>query len=199
MLMTSFVVMVTLAMFTPAQGAATLPGSESSDAGYSWLLSYQGKTTNQVRWDDRFPKLLQSGLPDVRANFYDPNKPLPEVALVALSGPPEEVSIESSRYVTLAACVPHVGELKGLLWVDAGSSEPEMVFAALDQDAAKPARASLALFTRSSRLASKLPPQFVSSLTAWLTHVGIKHVTNFTMTNQQGRITNLSPSVLGSY
>jgi hypothetical protein len=141
--------------------------------------------------------LLRSGLPHIRAPFYDRDKPLAEVALVALSGPPEPVSIESSRYVTLAACVPHVGEEKGLLWVDTGAPEPEMIFAYMDQSPPPASEASLALFTASDQLASKLPPQFVSSLTGWLTLEGIKTITGFTMTNAEGKTSKLPLTLLG--
>lgn len=162
-----------------------------------WLLSYQGKNTNQVRWDNRLLKLLETGLPHVHAPFYDVHKPLPEVALITLSGPPEPVSIESNRYVTLAACVPHVGELKGLLWVDTGNSEPAMIFAALDQDSWKTSQSSLALYTRHSQFAEKLPPQFISPLTKWLSDKGIRKITEFTITNAEGKTTNLPLTALG--
>jgi hypothetical protein len=189
-----------LVMCTALQTVAASPTqSQGAYAGDEWLLSYQGKNTNQVRWDTRLPKLLWRGLPHFHTKFYDAHKPLPDVALVALSGPPEPVSIESNRYVTLAACVPHVGELKGLLWVDTGAPHPEMIFVALDQDAGKPSQASLALFTRSNQLATKLPPQFVSSLTAWLSSRGITRITGFTMTNAEDRTTKLPLAVLGSY
>jgi hypothetical protein len=178
-------------------------GGEQSRASQpyedKWLLSYRGKTTNQARWDPRLAKLLEAGLPNVHAPFYDTSERLAVVALTALSGPPDDVSIESDRYVTLAACVPHVGEHKGLLWVDTGAPEPEMIFAAVDQDAGDEAKAALYLYTRSAPFAEKLPPQFISSLTNFLSTKGIKHLTKFTMTGPSGATTHPPISVLGSY
>jgi len=200
MLIPTFALAVTQAMSIPMQAAAVTPThAQSAYVDDKWLLAYQGKTTNQVRWDTRLPKLLWRGLPHFHTKFYDAHKPLPDLALVALSGPPEPVSIESNRYVTLAACVPHVGELKGLLWVDTGAPHPEMIFVVLDQDAGKTSQASLALFTRSNQLATKLPPQFVSSLTAWLSSRGITKIAGFTMTNAEDQTTKLPLAVLGSY
>jgi hypothetical protein len=190
---------VTFAMSVPIVSTAANTTTVTNEASGRWLLSYQGKTTNQVRWDPRLPSLLQAGLPDFNVHIYS-NQPLPETALTYLSGPPEPVNIESGRYVTLAACVPQVGELKGLLWVDlGGSGHPQMIFAALDQDAGKNFRASLALFTQNDEYAKKLPPQFIASLTSWLTGRGIKQLSGFTIANAQDKLTDLSPGILGSY
>jgi hypothetical protein len=193
----AFVMMLVTAV--PLQTPAVSTHAQNGYAGDRWLLSYQGKSTNRVRWDPRLANLLQNGLPSVHTNFYDPHMLLPDVALISLSGPPQPVSIESNRYVTLAACVPQVGELKGLLWVDTGAHHPEMIFAALDQDAAKLSEASLALYTRSNPLATRLPPQFVSSLATWMTNKGIRKVTRLTMTKAEGQTTQLPLAVLGSY
>ena len=200
MLISTLSFMATLAMSIPMQMAAITPGS--SQRAYvddKWLLTYQGKTTNQVRWDKRLPDLLRRGIPRIHTSFYDVHMYLPDVALVALSGPPEDVSIELDRYVTLAACVPQVGPLKGLLWVDTGGSHDEMIFVALDQDSWHTTQASVAMYTRSNQLAAKIPPQFLSSLTVWLSTKGIKQITDFTMTNAEGKITHPPLAILGSY
>ena len=166
-------------------------------ASSKWLLSYRGETTNRVRWDSRFPELLDSGLPHIHASFYNLHDKLPKIALDALSGTPDPVAVESDRYVTLAAVVPEVGELKGLLWIDTEAPLSEMIFAALNQDPAKTNQASLALYTRSTAFTRRLPPQFTASLRAWLSRKGITKITQFTMTNSSGQSSTLPLTVLG--
>ncbi len=170
--------------------------AESFMGNASWLLAYDGKSTNQVRWDPRLSGLLQQGLPHVHAQFYDAKQMLPGNALIALSGPPEPVQIQSKRYVTLAASVPSVGELKGLLWVDTGAQVPSMIFAALNQDAGKNNEASLALYTRDSRWVRSLPPQFLTSLHAWLSKVSINDITSLTIEGASGQSVRLSTGIV---
>ncbi len=180
----------------PYHGAAYVLRAESSKDSASWLLSYDGKSTNQVRWDSRLPGLLRRSLPHVHADFYDPKKILPDNALVALSGPPKPVQVESRRYVTLAASVPGVGELKGLLWVDTNAQKPSAIFAALNQDAAKNDEASLALYTRDTRWLQSLPPQFLRSLQAWLSKVKINNITSLTIEDNSGHPIPLSVEIV---
>ncbi|MBX6361334.1 MAG: hypothetical protein IRZ03_14790 [Acidobacterium ailaaui] len=190
---------MTLTVYGQTGQPPVVHGSASSS---SWLLAYAGKSTNKVRWDPRLPALLEGGLPHVRihwhADFCDQDVLAPENALLALSGPPEIVSVESHRYVVLAAAVPHVGECKGMLWVDTGESQPTMIFAALSQDTVRPSKASLILLARQDLLGSELPPQFVAALLDWLTKKGITQITSFSSEGPSGKSTFLRREIFGS-
>ncbi len=105
--------------------------------------------------------------------------------------------MNANRFVAMAASVPHVGELKGLLWVDTDAPDVQMIFVALDENAGNAERASLSLFACSDALTRRLPPPLVSSLTAWLSRLGVRQITSFTMTTMDGRAEKLPNAILG--
>jgi hypothetical protein len=80
--------------------------AESSDA--TWLLSYAGKTANNVIWDKRTPALLSELVPPVLLTKVSDS----------LSGPPDAVQVVDDRYVSFSACYPHWGYQRAFLWVD---------------------------------------------------------------------------------
>jgi hypothetical protein len=195
--MVVFMQISTLVLAGTLAMSLTMQTEAATHADDTWLLTYQGKTTNQVRWDPRFSSMLQSGLPHYRVRWWG-NSTLPDAAFTLLSGPPDFVVVESNRYVTLAAAVAHDAETKGLLWVDTGASQPEMIFAYIDQDPVHLHHVSVTLYIKNSQLIARLPPQFLSALSAWQSNHGITKITEFTVVNAEGKITNLPLAILGS-
>jgi len=166
-----------------------------------WLLDYKGHSTSEVSWDKRLPKLLKRGLPDsIRMKWWG-NKTLSATALDLLSGPPEQVQVESDRYVTLAAAIAHNAWNKGLLWVDVDTPEPEMIFVYLAQDASpKFHQASMTIYTNENKFVARLPPEFISSLRWWKAalkeRTQITKITDVTLVDAAGKATQLSVDLL---
>jgi uncharacterized protein YecT (DUF1311 family) len=74
----------------------------------AWLLAYRGKSTNELAWDGRTQRLVETLVPSsVSAKV-----------LPALGGPPDPVFVASDRYVSASACRPHSCTEKGFIWVD---------------------------------------------------------------------------------
>jgi uncharacterized protein YecT (DUF1311 family) len=73
-----------------------------------WTLSYEGKSTNELRWDKRIESLVNTRVP----------AGLSRDLLEALGGPPEPVLVADHRYVSMSACVAHACFMKGFFWVD---------------------------------------------------------------------------------
>jgi uncharacterized protein YecT (DUF1311 family) len=93
-----------LALLVAGWSAAPAYASPSVD----WMLSYEGKSTNEFVWDKRTASLVRTRLP---AKLSDP-------VLSGLGGPPDPVVVTDHRYVSVAACVPHDCGDKAFLWVD---------------------------------------------------------------------------------
>ena len=73
-----------------------------------WTLSYEGKSTNEIRWDKRIESLVNTRVPArLSRNLLD-----------ALGGPPEPVLVTEQRYASMSACVAHACFMKGFFWVD---------------------------------------------------------------------------------
>lgn len=77
----------------------------------AWLLSYEGKSTNELVWDSRTHALVQTRVP----------AKLSRALIEALGGPPDPVFVRDGRYVSLSACAFHACGEKGFLWVDTRS------------------------------------------------------------------------------
>lgn len=74
----------------------------------SWMLSYEGKSTNDFIWDKRTASLINTCVPAKLSNDL----------LDGLSGPPDPVIVSEHRYVSVSACVPHFCPTKGFFWLD---------------------------------------------------------------------------------
>ena len=73
-----------------------------------WLLSYAGKSSNELRWDKRIEKLIRSATPN----------DIVSMVLEGLSGPPDPVYVVKNRFVSMSACVAHACPMKGFFWID---------------------------------------------------------------------------------
>lgn len=79
-----------------------------AQADASWMLGYQGKSTNQFIWDARTKRLVDTRIPADLADHV----------LDSLGGPPDPVRIVDDRYVSASACMAHNCTEKAFLWVD---------------------------------------------------------------------------------
>jgi uncharacterized protein YecT (DUF1311 family) len=96
--------LVLLATGLPARPAWANPSPD-------WVLSYEGKSTNQFVWDKRTAPLVRTRVPSR----------LSDQVLRGLGGPDDPVVVAEHRYVSVAACVPHDCGDKGFFWVDTKS------------------------------------------------------------------------------
>lgn len=115
----------------PAQGQNTSASTAQTTSDLrQWMLSYKGKTTNQLYWDKRFAPFFRQNLPSIQVPAIVDGPSLYNAARAYLGGPPNEVLVDSNRYLSASACVAGYCEAEGLLWVDLGEQGPLVVFAA---------------------------------------------------------------------
>jgi uncharacterized protein YecT (DUF1311 family) len=74
----------------------------------AWPLLYEGKSTNELMWDNRMRQLVNTRVP--AALSHD--------VLEGLIGPPDPVVVTDHRYVSASACVPHHCPMKAFFWFD---------------------------------------------------------------------------------
>lgn len=91
-----------------SQVRAAHPASEERVGQSAWLLDYQGKSANELIWDRRTKRLVQTRVPSA----------LSGKVLSGLGGPPNPVFVVADRYVSTSACRAHSCIEKGFLWVD---------------------------------------------------------------------------------
>jgi len=92
---------VTMAMLLGSVAGLTQPSP-------AWVLSYEGKSTNQFIHDARTPALIGALVP----------AKLAALVVDALDGPPDPVFVRDHRYTSASACVPHSCTSKGFFWID---------------------------------------------------------------------------------
>jgi uncharacterized protein len=102
------------------EGVDSKPSSREKETGgtFSWLKSYDGKTTNSVCWNDRFAEFLKTITPSVKLRLSDDDWPLLETLQEFLCGPPDDVKVSENRYVVLAGCRAHSCSEKAWIWID---------------------------------------------------------------------------------
>lgn len=91
-----------------SQVRAAHPASGNSVGQTAWLLQYRDKSANELIWDRRTKRLVETRVPSA----------LSRQVLSALGGPPDPVFVVADRYVSTSACRPHSCIEKGFLWVD---------------------------------------------------------------------------------
>lgn len=124
--------------------AISHPGSSST----SWLLQYEGQSTNQLIWDKRFAGLVNTRVPAA----------LSDQVVLALAGPPDPVVVQDQRYVSMSACRPYDCTERGFLWIDV---ERGMGLGAYHL------RGTLKLASNGIT-ADHIPPQAKLALTSWI-------------------------------
>lgn len=82
----------------------------SAHAGpVTWVLSYEGQSSNAFIWDKRARPLIRAQVPEA----------LSKDLLDGLGGPPDPVQVASGRYLSASACMHRFCPDKGFFWVDA--------------------------------------------------------------------------------
>lgn len=85
---------------------------------FLWIKEYVGKTTNQLAWDTRFSKLVESISPKSKDDFGFGEGGLAGKLSETLGGPPNKVRLIDDRYITLSACTFRFCPEKGFVWID---------------------------------------------------------------------------------
>lgn len=179
----------------PAQATSVAPAPTPA----VWLLAFNGKSTNALANDKRFPHFLRTHITNRKLSYWigKPTSPAAD-AREFLGGPPNDVHVSDHRYLTASACVPHSCPDRGLLWVD--TTTGATIFAASIYATATPIlgnRAHLWLFTNTPLQQTALPPTLTSAIAQWSgepngdnTHTII---TDITLVQPDGTQTKLSP------
>ncbi len=162
-----------------------------------WLLEYQGEilqkggyTVNKLIWDKRFEPFFSRYLKAPQV-FWSKQDSLFEVARLFL-GVPGSAELEQGRYWDAYGCVPHDCVDTGLLWVDIGSPEPLVIFAALNPDRIQSNRDRLLLFPSENLQLENLPPQLrarvarFASTTTKLGHTLVSPLSTVTLVEPDG-------------
>ena len=131
-----------------------LQGSAGLVLGTAWTLTYEGRTTNDIVWDQRMRSLINTRVP----------AKLSAELLNALFGPPDPVVVKGQRYVSMSACVAHACGTKGFFWIDTttgvGLGAVAQSWTYLESD-------SLRLGSN-GMTARRLPPEAKAALLSWL-------------------------------
>ena len=134
-----------------------------------WLLTFDGKSTNELALDKRFPAFLHTHITTRKITYWinKPTEPAKD-AMEFLHGPPDDVHAADHRYVTASACVAHDATDCGLLWVDTKTGAT--IFAAKIFRIPPPIAtnsAHLWLFTNTKLNPKALPPTFTAAIATW--------------------------------
>jgi len=97
--------------------------AKQSKHDYSWIMKYDGKSTNLLMWENRnnnkFDELLKRVTPKKTVALVDYTPwPLINTLETVLGGPPDDVKVLDKRYVYLAACRAHSATEKGFVGID---------------------------------------------------------------------------------
>ena len=176
-----------------------------------WLWQYAQPAPDgnavALRNDERFPALLERSFHQPQAVW---GKDVPLAAIiprfVSRFG---AVNTRENRYLTVDGCVPSFCAAHGMLWVDLGSPEPLLVFAAVNwttethtTDEAN-ADYNLWLFPSRPMAADALPFALTASLARWdarlaAAHRGVPHIAHALLVEPDGQPFPLNPVLAGA-
>ena len=168
---------------SPSASAQKIPSTQ-----LSWLLSYEGKSENQVVLDRRFDAFLDAAVPATRIRLGDGPRSLRSLKSEVrerTGGVPGEVKIRDGRYVMLTACMAHacVGT-HAFLWIDTVGG---VVIGGLEHDLFGAEvynfrqRDSLLIYSKQVRCSDlqfrtrKLPSAFRSDFADWIVYARVEH------------------------
>ena len=176
-----------------------------------WLWQYAQPRPNgnavALRGDERFAALLDTSFKQPQA-FWGKDVPLSTVIprFIARYG---EVNSKANRYLVVDGCVPSFCAAHGMLWMDLGSPDPLMVFAAVnwttEAHATDEANAdyNLWLFTNRQVSADALPVALTEAIADWdarlaSAHRGVPHVVHALLVEPNGQPYPLNPALVGA-
>lgn len=88
--------------------ASTAVAQPRGAASARWLLEADGRSTNEVVHDPRMGAVIARAVPAAMVSELHG----------ALGGPPDPLLVTDGRHVSMSACMPHVCDVKGFLWLD---------------------------------------------------------------------------------
>ncbi len=176
-----------------------------------WLWQYAQPRPNgnavALRGDERFATLLQTSFKQPQA-FWGKNVPLSDVIprFLARYG---AVNSKGNRYLVADGCVPSFCAAHGMLWMDLGTPDPLLVFAAVnwttEAHATDEANAdyNLWLFTNREVPADALPLALSEAIADWdarlaSAHRGVPHIVHALLVEPNGQPFPLNPTLAGA-
>jgi hypothetical protein len=136
----------------------------STDA--SWMLSYAGRSTNSLIWDQRTNGVVQESLPPS----------LSGAVLNGLAGPPNPIFVVGST-LSASACVGHSCPDKGFFWIDTASGSAFGASVSLwgcDGGAEVGLRCELLLGSRRFKSFQNIPATGKQALMKWINEQDIR-------------------------
>ncbi len=182
-----------------------------SSGSLQWLWQYAQPKPNgnavALRADQRFAALLDVSFKQPQA-FWGKDVPLSTVIprFLARYG---QVNSKDNRFLAVDGCVPSFCAAHGMLWVDLGSVDPLMVFAAVnwttEAHATDEANAdyNLWLFTNRQISADALPLSLTEAIADWdarlaSAHRGVPHIVHALLVEPSGQPFPLNPTLVGA-
>jgi uncharacterized protein YecT (DUF1311 family) len=159
--------------------------AEALCADASWMLSYAGRSTNALIWDQRINGVVEESLPPI----------LSATVLEGLGGPPNPVFVVGPT-LSASACVAHSCPDKGFFWIDTASGTALGASASLwgcDGGADIDLRCELLLGSRRIASFQNIPASGKQALMAWMNENGIR-VKVVRFVDAANKITGLDPA-----
>jgi hypothetical protein len=177
-----------------------------------WLWAFTKPTplgrATELRLDARFQSLLRDDFHRPQAFWSTTNEPLDLIIPLFLSGH-GAVTAEDNRYITIDGCVPSFCPAHGLLWIDLGTPDPLIVFAAVNWTASShttdeaAADYNLWLYPNRNLSADALPFALTTSLAHWDARLGdahrlVPHIAHAELIEPNGAPYALTPEYIGA-
>ncbi len=211
-----------LFLFAPAAATAQIHSPQINlhrhhAQDLSWLWQYTEPAPdgneNQLAHDPRLKLLLQQNL-TAPQSFWGQNsaqpKPLAEVALDYLGGPPGRVFADGNRYLNADACVAHFCPNRGLLWIDAALPHPLVVFSAIDwisdnrATGDKGSAYTMWVFSNQPLDPTHIPAALTRSIARWTAQPSsgstvLQNITRVLLVDPDGTPHPISPPTIGAH
>lgn len=184
---------------------------EAKSGNLQWLWQYTQPKPNgnavALRTDERFADLLTENFKQPQA-MWGKNVPVAAVIprFIARYG---AINGKNNRYLMVDGCVPSFCAAHGMLWMDLGTPEPLLVFAAVNwtseahsvDDA--DADYNLWLFSNRQLSANAVPLALSQSIADWdarlaSSHRGVPHIAHAILVEPDGQPYPLNPSLVGA-
>lgn len=178
----------------------------------SWMFAYAQPAPagqeNALVHDPKFLPFLKQNL-KAPQSFWTAGDSLPNTVQDFLATP-GAATLTDNRYLAITGCVAHFCPSRGLLWIDTGTSDPLVVFAAIDWikdnrstdqvDAAY----SLWLFPSRNLSAPQLPPAFREALSSWTAQPSpgaqvLQNITRVFLVDPSGTPHTAAPATVGAH
>jgi hypothetical protein len=196
----------------PPQGPTHHPAQTTDDLQWLWQFTKPapvGRATD-LRLDERFHSLLSREFKQPQAMWGSTPHYEKLTAIIPLFlSAHGDVESDAGRYLTIDGCVPSFCPAHGLLWIDLGSSQPTLVFAAVNWTAqshttAEPnADYNLWLFANRQLDPDTLPFALTAAISRWdarlaAAHRAIPHIANAILVEPDGTPHTLDPKATGA-